>query len=285
MSGAGAGGGAGAGVVTVQKLEAAEGVRTENPASWRMRVWSDTYARSTAFPYQPSHKMVYNPTYIKSVPYNGTNISVTPEDTLDAARRLLQAGLRPVVLNFADDEMAGGNVMVGSGAQEESLWRRTNLCQTQLQRFYPLLDTYDVEGIYTPLATVFKSSEAEGYAELAEPWGVAVASVPAIPYPSLEEGGRMGAEDTALFRKKIELVLQIANRRGHDSVVLGAFGCGAWRGPPQQIAELFRDAMREWRGAFRAVVFACLHRGDSESVRRGTYRGNYEVFSNVLAWV
>lgn len=266
-----------------------------------MRVWNDTYARSTVFPYEPSHKMVYNPVYIKSVPYEGTIVKVTPEDTLDAARRLLQAGFRPAVLNFADDEMAGGNVMVGSGAQEESLWRRTNLCQTQLQRFYPLVDTYDVQGIYTPMATVFKSSEAEGYAELAEPWGVAVISVPAIPYPSLEDG-RMGAEDTELFRKKIELVLQIANRRGHDSVVLGAFGCGAWRGPPQQIAELFRDALRAWRGAFREVVFACLHREDSESVRRGTgpensgpsaipragwatYRGNYEVFSNVLAWV
>jgi uncharacterized protein (TIGR02452 family) len=267
--------------VVVQKLEGDNAGRHESHAAWRMRVWHDTYARSGNYMCAASHKLIYNPAHIKLVKYEHTHIEVTPEDTLVAAKRLL--GLRPAVLNFADDDMAGGNVMVGSGAQEESLWRRTNLCKTQLQTFYPLLGegAGAVEGIYTPAVTVFKSPEAEGYVDVAEPWSMAVISVPAIPYPSLV-GGRMEAGDTALFRKKIELVLQIANRRGHDSLVLGAFGCGAWRGPPQQIAELFRDVLQEWRGVFRVVVFACLHKEDAATVRRGTYRGNYEVFREVL---
>ena len=267
--------------VVVQKLGASPDPSTyESPVVWRMRVWRDTLERSAHYPCEASHKMVHNPAYIKNLAFSNTHVSVTTEDTLDAARRLQRMGLNPAVLNFADNFIAGGNVITGSGAQEESLWRRTNLCKTQLQTFYPLLGegVGPVEGIYSPAVTVFKSPEAERYGDVAEPWRVGVISVPAIPYPSLQ-GGRMGVSDTEVFRKKIELVLQIANRRGHDSVVLGAFGCGAWRGPPQQIAELFRDVLREWAGAFREVVFACLH---TEGRGGGTYRSNYEVFRGVL---
>ncbi len=271
-----------AGSVRVEKLEG-EPRPAVSPTVWRMRVWRDTEARSRRFYFETSRKWAHDPVFPKRVLFSETRRSVTPEDTLVAAQRLQQTGYTPAVLNFADNLIAGGNVIVGSGAQEESLWRRTNLCRTQLQTFYPLLGegTGPVEGIYTPAITVFKSSESEGYVDLLRPWQVAIVSVPAIPYPLLERG-RMGHEETAIFRKKIELVLQIANRQGHDSLVLGAFGCGAWRGPPQQIAELFREVLREWTGAFREVVFACLHREDAVSVRRGTYRGNYEIFRDVL---
>lgn len=266
----------------VQKLGGVDEHMHHHPPMWRMSVWHNTRDRSGNYLFEPSHKLVYDPGYIRMHRYTESHVEVTPEDTLVAARRLQQAGLRPAVLNFSDNFIAGGCVDVGSGAQEESLWRRTNLCRTQLQSFYPLLgDARGVEGIYSPAVTVFKSPESDGYVDLMEPWRVAVVSVPAIQNPILENR-RMSEEDTALFRKKIELVFQIANRRGHDSLVLGAFGCGAWRGPPQQIAELFRDALREWNGAFREVVFACLHKEDAASMRRGTYRNNYEVFREVL---
>jgi uncharacterized protein (TIGR02452 family) len=257
--------------------------RRLSPPQFRMLVWRDTFARAQRYPSEPTYKVQYSPEFQKTSPFSFTDISVSPEDTLVTAQRLLQKGLRPAVLNFSDDRIAGGCVTTGSGAQEESLWRRTNLCTTQLQSFYPLRSEEGrIEGLYTPFVTVFKSPEAEEYKDLAEPWQVAIVSVPAINCPILE-GGRMGAADTALFRKKIELVLQIAQKGGHDSLVLGAFGCGAWRGPPQQIAELFLDVLREWNGAFREVVFACLHDAAAASMRRGIYRGNYEIFQEVLS--
>ncbi len=287
----------------MQKLGASPSDESRpSPVPWRTHVWRDTYARAHTYPFRPTYKLQYSPEFHKTAsfpfysfsegvegkgctrcaPFPLMKVSVSPEDTLVATQRLLRASLNPVVLNFADDTAAGGFVEVGSGAQEESLWRRTNLCSTQLQGFYPLRgEEGAVEGLYTHAVTVFKSPEADGCKDLTEPWQAAVVSVPAIPYPFLERG-RMGAADTALFRKKIELVLQIAHGQGHDSLVLGAFGCGAWRGPPQQIAELFREVLREWNGVFREVVFACLHDDAAASMRRGTYRGNYEVFQEVL---
>jgi uncharacterized protein (TIGR02452 family) len=277
MSGAAGGG------VVVQKLGASSTEESRpSPTQWRTHVWRDTYARAHTYPFRPTYKLQYMPEFHKTTPFSLMKVSVSPEDTLIAAQRLLRAGLNPAALNFADDTAAGGSVDVGSGAQEESLWRRTNLCSTQLQSFYPLRgEEGAVEGLYTHAVTVFKSPEADGCKDLAEPWQIAVVSVPAIPYPFLERG-RMGTADTALFRKKIELILQIAHGQGHDSLVLGAFGCGAWRGPPQQIAELFREVLREWNGVFREVVFACLHDEAAVSMRRGTYRGNYDVFQEVL---
>jgi uncharacterized protein (TIGR02452 family) len=79
-------------------------------------------------------------------------------------------------------------------------------------------------------------------------------------------------EDT--LRMKIYQIMAVANLYGHDSVVLGALGCGAFRGPPNHIASIFRDVLREIRcTSVKKVVFAVLSVGDCR---------NYEIFSRVF---
>ena len=40
-------------------------------------------------------------------------------------------------------------------------------------------------------------------------------------------------------------IFRIGLLHHHDSLVLGAFGCGAFRNPPAHIARLFHEVMEE----------------------------------------
>ena len=56
-----------------------------------------------------------------------TKFSVIEADCLEVAELLLKAGFESCVLNMASRRNPGGGVLNGSGAQEENLFRRSNL--------------------------------------------------------------------------------------------------------------------------------------------------------------
>lgn len=64
-------------------------------------------------------------------------VSVKDIDCLVACKQLIDAGNNPVVLNLADILVPGGCVESGSGAQEESIFRRSNYMKTLTADFYP----------------------------------------------------------------------------------------------------------------------------------------------------
>jgi hypothetical protein len=65
---------------------------------------------------------------------------------------------------------------------------------------------------------------------------------------------------------RIAGVLGIAALKGHDALVLGAWGCGVFRNDPQEIAELFRDALTgPYRSVFSRIVFAIFDRSPDRS--------------------
>ena len=71
-------------------------------------------------------------------------------------------------------------------------------------------------------------------------------------------------------------MFHVAMLKGHDSIVLGAIGCGAFRGPPEHIAQLFYECMNENRELFGAkglknITFAILSNPNDED-------SNYDIF-------
>ncbi len=104
----------------------------------RIAVWRDTKDYSDCLPApKASRKFRWTADDQWNKPPVGMKVSVKDTDCLIACKDLIDAGCNPAVLNLADILVPGGCVESGSGAQEESIFRRSNLTRTLTQELYP----------------------------------------------------------------------------------------------------------------------------------------------------
>ena len=187
--------------------------------------------------------------------FTETRVQVSNETTLGVARRLSDAGMNPLALNFANGVQAGGGFLGGARAQEEVLCRSSALYATLVgDRMYdahrerPQPDSTDW-AIYSPQVPVFRTDDG---AELEQVWLLSFITCAAPDAPSV---GQPEAGD--LLRRRIHRVLAIALAYEYSTLVLGAWGCGAFENDPYRTATDFRHAMEhEFSGAFAHVTFA-----------------------------
>ncbi|RHJ86504.1 TIGR02452 family protein [Parabacteroides sp. AM08-6] len=219
-----------------------------------------------------------------------TKVKVENCDCLLAAKALLDAGYNPAVLNMASRQNPGGGVYNGAGAQEENLFRRTNLFRSMFQfahyaaqyglkkspSQYPL--DMNFGGVYTPDATVFRGTEQDGYPLLDEYFQVSFIAVPAMNRPDLDKKGLIAPHLTEGVKNKMRTIFRIGLLMGHDALILGAAGCGAFRNPPVHIARLFHEVMEEeeFKDRYKLISFAILE--DHNSGHEHNPEGNYMPF-------
>lgn len=187
-------------------------------------------------------------------PFSVTTVQVTNESTLSASRRLLDDGARPLALNFANGIHPGGGFLHGARAQEEGLCRSSALYLTlkddPMYAYHatrPLPDSSDW-AILSPDVPIFR----QGGVALDEPWLLSFITCAAPYAPSV---GQPRSGD--LLQTRIERVLAIARAYGYTTLVLGAWGCGAFGNDPWRTARDFRLALETgFDGAFASIVFA-----------------------------
>ena len=236
--------------------------------------------------YGPEHRIYQKP----------AQTVISPKRTLEAAAPYAYAGKKVCILNFASATNPGGGVTKGSSAQEEAICRCSTLYanlkeQYAWNAFYaPHRRAHDPlhndECIYTPGVMVFKSDT--DYPQLLPEDKWYSVNVLTCAAPNLRErpSNEMNAGDgdaavhisredlQALHEKRMRRVLEIAWRKGNEVVILGAFGCGAFRNPPAVVAQAMKTAVQEYRKNFETIEF---------SVYCGTqYDTNYRVFQQVL---
>jgi len=214
-----------------------------------------SYARNNTVSYPPD----------KSLPemHTGnckTKIDVINETTLTGARRLLDRGLDTVILNFASGTHPGGGFLSGARAQEEYLARSSALyaClegnamyEYHREKGDPAASDYV---LYSPGVPVFRDDSGN---LLNQPYTVAMITSPAV---NRTYAYHLSDEDIEkLMWSRILKVLSIGLHHGHDGIVLGAWGCGAFNNDPWQIARLFHRAIHDnFRGSWRKIIFAIV---------------------------
>ena len=210
-----------------------------------------------------------------------TKITVTNERSFEAAERLLrEGGGRVAVLNFANSFTPGGGVYGGSGAQEESLCRCSNLYPIiEQERFYEAYYDKNRSGgdfrgsdavIYAKDVTVFKSDT--DYPELLSEQDWYKVDVITCAAPNLagkssfvdRETGyayRLDSDwQTRVHWHRADHILRAALANGARKIVLGAFGCGAFKNDPKSAARGIARAIHYLPDQFEEIVFAIYHR-------------------------
>ncbi|KAI9844400.1 MAG: hypothetical protein M1837_005601 [Sclerophora amabilis] len=218
--------------------------------------------------------------------HSGTRIKVVSQDSFDAAIDLNSStstrDRKPVaVLNMANAVYGGGGWLKGALAQEEALCYRSSLSFTLKKKYYPLPD---ISGIYSPRVIVFRKSIRMGhtlldFSNLKELPVLSVISVAAMRDPSVTQTTppKYTNEDRDMTKSKMAMVLRIAAWKGHRRLVLGAFGCGAFNNPPDEVVECWKEvfAEKEFQGGWwESVIFAVLGGEEAGS--------NFEIFRNGL---
>ena len=251
--------------ININKLE--QRIATEHDA--RVIAWIDTQRHYKDSP-KYSSRIFENVSLSKSVPrlkgIKSTSIKVIEQDCIYAALKALPG--RICILNMADWTRAGGAVDAGSRAQEEELFRRSNLHLHLHQIYYPMSR---FQTVYSTNVEFFKDGFDKSYALMTEPRKFDVISAPALVGPATSEDGQryLHTSDVATMKTKIRNLLFIAADNGVDTLILSAWGCGAFGCPPTHTAEIFKEVIEEFDGLIPNITFAILGY-------------NYEPFAAVL---
>jgi len=205
-----------------------------------------------------------------------TKISVINRDCLDVAA---QYNSKPNVtlLNMANANGPGGGWLIGDNAQEEQLFLRTNYHRGLVPELNPFLKKQLSNGryripffgvIFTPCVTVFRDRENQ----LLPPKQrfqinmMASAALDLRPYPSNKELADCGGESLdnqivkTYTKQKIRTQLAASLLHGSEILILGAFGCGAFRHDPSLVAKCYKEVIEEplFKHAFREIVFSVI---------------------------
>lgn len=208
-------------------------------------------------------------------------VVVSGKRSLEAAEVYAKRGKKVCALNFASATNPGGGVVNGSSAQEECICRCTTLypclnTDTMWNAFYkphrkaanPL---YNNDCIYTPDVCVFKSDT--NFPEILpedEWWNVNILTCAAPnlrerpsnamdPYAGNQAAKITPAELEKLLTKRIRRVFESAAAYGNEVLILGAFGCGAFRNPPEIVAKVFNTVMQDYLSYFDTIEYAVYH--------------------------
>ncbi|KAK4539342.1 hypothetical protein LTR36_000773 [Oleoguttula mirabilis] len=183
------------------------------------------------------------------------------------------------VLNMASPLKPGGGFLDGANSQEEFLCCRTTLYPSLWDSFYRLPE---LGGVWTPEVLVFRDSTPEAN-ELAkrDRYFIDVISAGMLRFPDTANRGRSSDEllegkcscgvsycdrDRELVTRKMKAVLRMAELKGIEKLVLGAWGCGAYGNPVKEIAKIWRKVIvgstrqrrpnaEQWEG-IKEIVFA-----------------------------
>lgn len=189
-------------------------------------------------------------------------VTVNSESTGEALARLASEGKQNVAcLNFASAKNPGGGFLGGAQAQEECLARSSGLYPCLLtQCSYYERNRANRSPIYldllihSPNVPFIRDDEGALYDE------PVVASVITCPAPNrgavLANQPQQKHEIVPALQRRTRMVLRAAAINGAQHLVLGAWGCGVFRNDPEQVADIFAEALQEYRGQFIQIVFA-----------------------------
>lgn len=203
-------------------------------------------------------------------------------------------GYKTAVLNFASASNPGGGVKQGSSAQEECLCRCSTLyfCLDSKEMWDGFYTPHRIaqnpihndDIIYTPNVTVFKTDTDEPEMMSESDWynvDVITCAAPNLrddptnifnPSDGNRQISISDNELLAIHEKRLAKILDVAKANGVEVIILGAFGCGAFKNKPEVVAKAAKNVLEDYMNNFKIIEYA-VYSGRNN---------NYQVFKNAL---
>lgn len=194
--------------------------------------------------------IIYEPnTYINySIKSTNTKYIVHTGKTLDS---LNEDNIKYCVLNFANPVCPGGGVNRGANSQEEYLCRNStlymNISSDLVSDYYYQhraltrendLRIFTSRCIYSPHVETIRLDE-----NIPDKKEFSVITC-AAPIYSEETEKLYDYHD--IFKERILTILNCAKDNNETNLILGAFGCGAFRNNPELVSKIFYEALQHF---------------------------------------
>lgn len=208
-----------------------------------------------------------------------TKIGVVDNDCVSEAISFYKShyleNRRIALLSCASAKNPGGSVTRGKCGQEEYLvlvsdyYRHLFIYSPdtkysrqfglfQADTLYPLNSDYG--GVYSPNVVFFRGTQNEGFALLPRVYKFDIIAVPSVnyrDYDALEDCNEKYSIIRNRLINKIKTIFNIAIENEVDTLVLTAWGCGAFACPAELVAKLFHDLLlSDYYGYFKDIIFA-----------------------------
>ena len=219
------------------------------------------------------YKENYKARLVNRADFNaGIDVIVEETTSFVAARRYSGESKKGVinkvaVLNFANPHVPGGGVTRGAKAQEESLCRSSNLypcliSKSVTKKYYEYNKAKDRffsdRIIYSPSVVIFKDDGNVPHLMPESMWtkvDIITCAAPFLENPQSVPPATL--RDVFVYR--IRNIFEVAVDNEVNTLILGAFGCGAFNNPPQIVADAFKIVVDEYSAKMtpmRKIVFA-----------------------------
>lgn len=200
---------------------------------------------------------------------NIPDIEVVNIDSVGAIEKYSNG--KTAILNFASFSNPGGGFIIGSRAQEECLCHESFLYNVlkefneyyEWNRQHKNNSMYQHRALYSP-NIIFEHNNKQILCD------VITCASPNISLALKTNDTRTLKLNENVLKERIKMILDIAAKERVDTLILGAFGCGAFKQSPETVSKYFNYWLHFGiYGDFKKVIFAIPQLID---------KTNYDVF-------
>lgn len=228
-------------------------INKEAAIKWCAKMYEDESWKS-ATSESIKHSYVISSLALKNTGRSHARIICSPNTSVQCAEEFLNKGAKSIcILNFASYFNPGGDFLKGSISQEESLCHVSNLYNilSGLETYKQRRQSQDLTGLYG--SDVIFTPNVKFVADNGVEYNADVISASA---PNCNRKDFTAKERDDAINERIETILAIADKKGYDVLILGAWGCGVMNNNPKKIAKTFRHYLRKFDIRVNDIVFA-----------------------------
>lgn len=217
-------------------------------------------------------------------------IDVTLETSFEALRRIKtdkKDRIRETcILNFASATQPGGGFLNGRNAQEETLSRQSALYysltqESEMYDYNKMINNpyYSDYMIYSPNVPFFRDDNYQ----FIEPFTASVITSPAVNYAEIMKNGNNSNDVEKIYhvmKNRCERIIKLCINKGNKALILGAFGCGVFKNPPEMISQIFKELLvDEGLGKYlKYVVFPIASDKGTKSYTYNEFKKTFEQY-------